>query len=916
MIASPTGPAVALCVLSAFAAPSLAMAHEVTHSTTLPPAPIGPLWGGYIPVPRFDPSLGELSEVRVQFLVEARGSARIENLGATALDVRGGCRASVSARTAGVSLGGPLVIATREFVDALAAFDGKRDFQGTSGRSHERLAASGTADLRFLPVDGAFAQFVGMGLVFLEFEAQGQITPTTTPRLVTDGQFSASLQLSVTYHFTPTGVIAAADTASTCPGTEVSIPVLANDSSTGGALDCTGVTVVTAPLHGTVQWMIDGSDCSASHFDYQPDPGFSGTDSFSYRVPQAGPGLQAATAEVQVVVAASPATGPDAVLMAACTGPSILIPVLENDAWEGQTLEIVEAPAHGSAIVELPGGLTAGSPCVRYAPSTGFIGQDTFQYRLGAGANGCPSAATMVSLQILGEVQAQSDDIQLCADQAASFLIQVLANDDLGGPPHPDQPVTITTPPALTAGTVTALTDGSVEFVPALGFRGTCAFEYRVSNTSGCADTTQATLHLGEAPLAVDDIHRALNDQPITLDVLANDVATGGGAIDGTTLAIVQAPTHGTVTVIDCEVPGNDSCRLVYTPSPGYVGPDQLRYSIASSGNCATEAQVDLDVQDPPVRPLTGGLPSHGSLLVFPEFDNTPGVYTLLTVTNTHSSEPILVEFVYINGDSAGCFEFNRVRPLTPNDTLTVLTSVDNPQFDRGYVYVFAKSAMNGAPVSFNHLIGNVVIATSFDAFTYSLNPFLFQALAAEGAPTNVDNDSIRDLNGIEYTSVADQVFVPRFLGQGQVGSSTFEGHLIVIPLTGGALFQSTVDFLIYNDNEQVFSGQRVFPCWSKRRLLDLSAAFSQDFLSQFTDHSPFEILGLPQVEAGWFSLDGLVANSNVTSIADPALLAVYVESVVGVESGRRSASDLPFVSATTQNNGDLLPRSVFGDTN
>src|SRR6185295_5397046 len=90
-----------------------------------------------------------------------------------------------------------------------------------------------------------------------------------------------------------------------------------------------------------------------------------------------------------------------------------------------------------------------------------------------------------------------------------------------------------------------------------------------------------------------------------------------------------------------------------------------------------------------------------GSLLVFHEFDNRNGVFTLYTVTNVNDDTEVIhgsglqsgtidVEFVYrgrlVNcpgggpgprgaGPSAGlcfieCLEFNRTHRLTPNDTL------------------------------------------------------------------------------------------------------------------------------------------------------------------------------------------------------------------------------------------------------
>src|SRR6185369_14227338 len=74
-----------------------------------------------------------------------------------------------------------------------------------------------------------------------------------------------------------------------------------------------------------------------------------------------------------------------------------------------------------------------------------------------------------------------------------------------------------------------------------------------------------------------------------------------------------------------------------------------------------------------------------GSLLVFPTFDNTRGGLTLYTVTNTSEDQingSVNVEFVYINW--VNCQEFNRTRTLTPNDEISVLTKLDNPNMHKG----------------------------------------------------------------------------------------------------------------------------------------------------------------------------------------------------------------------------------------
>jgi len=69
----------------------------------------------------------------------------------------------------------------------------------------------------------------------------------------------------------------------------------------------------------------------------------------------------------------------------------------------------------------------------------------------------------------------------------------------------------------------------------------------------------------------------------------------------------------------------------------------------------------------------------------------------------------------------------------------------------------------------------------------------------------------------------------------------------------------------------------------------------------------PDEIIGMSMQEAGWILIDGGTASSSATTIPDPAFVAVLIEL------GLFSSADLPF-TVGEQDNGDLLPSSIFGD--
>jgi len=290
-----------------------------------------------------------------------------------------------------------------------------------------------------------------------------------------------------------------------------------------------------------------------------------------------------------------------------------------------------------------------------------------------------------------------------------------------------------------------------------------------------------------------------------------------------------------------------------------------------------------------------------GSLLIFPFFDNTRGSAQVITVTNTSADTGVRIEYVYIN--ETNCLEFNRTRVLTPNDTVSVVTNIDNPNMARGYAYVFAKSAA-GQAITFNGLAGATLVVTESKGL-YEAAPIVFQGLTAANANTDTDNDGLRDLNGAEYSRTPDELIVPRFFG----ASSTLGSipTISLINLSGGSSFTAIVDFLVYNDNEEVFSAQTSFSCYKRVPLASINQVFSSAFLASTNDDESESVEGL---EMGWYRLDGRIAFSSTSTYNDPAILAAHLDILEG-----HSAGLLPY-AVGEQSNGDLVVLGPTADTN
>lgn len=398
---------------------------------------------------------------------------------------------------------------------------------------------------------------------------------------------------------------------------------------------------------------------------------------------------------------------------------------------------------------------------------------------------------------------------------------------------------------------------------------------------------------------------------PIVIPILDGSNAGKGCEFVFATALLTDRPEFGTLS----PGPGN---AITYTPDADFPsgGEDVFCFSVQTDCGCLAEACVEVN-EEPLVDCVERNRRQCGSLLLYPEYDNTQGQLTVYTITYgccDEVSTGIWVEMIFI--DSEFCTEENRTIFLTPCDTFTFLTTTQAPPAQRGYMYAFAKNGPSpgATPIVANKLIGNLLQVNSIVGLSYTMNAVSFKGIGDGifGHTTDVDQDGVRDLDGDEYEEAPDQILIPRFMGQDPTDVG-FNSRLILIALSGGSEFNfnggTTVRFSIFDDNENGNSADYPFYCWTKVRLRDISGAFLQSFLASPIDN-PAEIAGAPQREAGWFKIDGRFAHSQQETINDPAIYAVLVEQHFAYVF---AAAELPF-ELCSQDNGDLLPENIFGD--
>lgn len=711
--------------------------------------------------------------------------------------------------------------------------------------------------------------------------------------------------------------IANNDAGITCEDDFVDIDVLANDDDPDNLLNCASILITDNPDHGSVSIIgcVGSEPCNGCIVRYTPAADYNGPDSFKYVVDDVTT-CTSNEATVNVTVRAAPAAQNDQATT--CAGDFINIDVLANDSDLDGTIHcgsivITSGPSNGTATITA--GCTGNEPCntcfVRYTPTGSFTGVDQFSYTV-EDSNGCVSNQAMVTVTVSPR-PVTADDVGLVC-QGDSITIDVLANDS--GPIDPTSVEILTQPTNGIILNVNAATGAVTYRSDGVFCGGQDLFTYRVSSLNECGSqpaTVRITVRCG--PVANDDtiLFDPGNIAAVDVDVLDNDFDPDG-QIDCASLVILSGPNHGTAVISGGCVGFEpcDGCFVTYTPNATFDDFDTFTYQITDSDGCVDTARVNVQLEFTCLEETNRRRP--GALLLYPEFDSREGILTMVTVTNTLTSYlagTVDTEFVYRReGD---CLEFNRSETLTPGDTISLIVGSHVPNAVRGFLYVVARCPETGEPIAYNGLIGQYIVFNGMKAFSYSVNAVAFEGIGSNPSPgcpqyarTDVDNDGIRDLNGIEYTRAPDQLVVPRFMGQ----SANVRSELVLLGLSGGAAFSTTVELLVFNDNEELFLRTHTFDCWTRVALEDISGVFLNEYLLSQTMHDIQEIVGAAGRKTGWILIDGLVAESSERTIVDPAVYAVLVECTVG----GRCVADLPF-ELCEQSNGDLFPTTPAGDT-
>ena len=157
-------------------------------------------------------------------------------------------------------------------------------------------------------------------------------------------------------------------------------------------------------------------------------------------------------------------------------------------------------------------------------------------------------------------------------------------------------------------------TSKAITYIPDHNWNGMDTFKVQVSDSGGLTDAITVTVTVtpvNDPPVSVNDTYTL--DQDTVMNIPAPGVLSNDTDPDNTTVTAIKItdPTHGTVTL---DVNGS----FIYTPTPGYNGPDSFTYKSNDGTDDSPVATVHLavnEIQQTAILPMISAGGYHTSVV-------------------------------------------------------------------------------------------------------------------------------------------------------------------------------------------------------------------------------------------------------------------------------------------------------------
>jgi len=286
-------------------------------------------------------------------------------------------------------------------------------------------------------------------------------TGTSTLVIKAIDRYGASVTQTFTVHVNATPT-ATDDSAKVNKASNVLIDVLAND--TGETGETLTIQSVTQPTHGVAA-------IESGKVRYTPTASYSGSDSFTYTISDGNGATKTGT--VSVLVNNLPTAATDSATVQ--QNSNVSVDVLANDNFApdvGETLAI-QAFTQGTH-----GTVASDSGNLKYTPTAGYSGTDSFTYTINDGNGG--TATATVNVLVNAPPVSVNDLVNVGVD--STVLVDVLGNDTTGTDSGETLSIQSFTQPA---NGVVVLESGQLRYTPNNGYSGPDEFTYTVADNHG-----------------------------------------------------------------------------------------------------------------------------------------------------------------------------------------------------------------------------------------------------------------------------------------------------------------------------------------------------------------------------------------------------------------------------------------------
>ncbi len=353
--------------------------------------------------------------------------------------------------------------------------------------------------------------------------------------------------------------------------------VLDNDSDTD--LDVLTAVKDSDPAHGTLTLDADGG------FDYDPDAGYFGPDSFTYHASDGADPSNTATVSITVISANG---SPDANNDAYSTPEDQQLSrgvgngVLSNDTDpedDALSAQLVSGPTHGTLNLNANGSFM-------YTPAANFNGSDTFTYEADDGTTSSPPATVTITVSAVNDPPSGTLDtatLSVAEDSGPASDPDRVTNISPG--PGESQPVTFTATPAngaMFASAPAISPSGTLTFTPAANTSGSTSVAVSISD-----GTTSVSLGSFTITISGDD------DPPSgVLDLATMTVGEDSGAASDAGRVTAISPGLGESQPITFTVtPSNGS---LFSSGPAISATGTLTFTPAANASGSTSVAVSI----------------------------------------------------------------------------------------------------------------------------------------------------------------------------------------------------------------------------------------------------------------------------------------------------------------------------------